>query len=134
GLDRAGQRAGMRQRRLPARFRLAELEGYDFFAGGAREAAGGLEFLEVRDRLDIDDDDLQLGLRREERDVVANRQSRLVAAGDQIFGKDAALLERHIGEDHHAAALPDQCDRTLAQRERAVLGERDEAALGADVA
>ena len=91
-LDRARERAGMRHRRLPAAFRLAELERDDVLAGRARVAAGGLELVEVGDRLDIDDDDLQLGLVGEEGDVVADRQPGLVAAGDEIFGGDAALL------------------------------------------
>ena len=94
-----------------AGLRLAELDRDDRLAGGARRAAGGLEFRQVRDRLDIDDDDLELGLVGEEGDVVADRQPGLVAAGDEVFGRDAALLQRLVGEDHHAAALADQRHR-----------------------
>ena len=61
-------------------------------ARAIRQAA--LEFFEIGDRLHIDDDHLQLGLVGEERDVVAGREPALVAAGDEIFGRDAALLER----------------------------------------
>ena len=96
--------------------------------------AGGLECREIRDRLDIDDDDLELRLVGEEGDVVGDRKAGLVAAGDQIFRRDAALLQRLIGEDHHAAALADERDRAAPHRQRAVLGKRDEAALGADIA
>ena len=91
--DAAGERAGMRHRRLPAAFRLAELERDDMLARGTRVTAGGLELVEVGDRLDIDDDDFQLRLVGEERDVVRHRQSGFVAAGDEIFGGDAAFLQ-----------------------------------------
>ncbi len=77
----------MRHRGLPAAFRLAELERHDVLAGGARHPAGGLELVEIGDRLDIDDDHLQLGLVGEEGDVVADRQPGFVAAGDEIFGR-----------------------------------------------
>ena len=86
-LDAAGERAGMRQRGAAAGFRLAELDGDHRLAGGARQPAGGLELRDLRDRLDIDDDDLELGLVGEERDVVGERQSGLVAAGDQVAGR-----------------------------------------------
>ena len=101
-------------------------------ARASRQAAAN--FCRVRDRLHIDDDDLELGLVGEEGHVVRHRQAGFVAAGDQIFGTDAALLERRIDEDHHAAALPDQRDRAGAHRQRPVLGQRHQPALGADIA
>ena len=70
----------------------------------------------------------------EESDVIGDREPGLVSAGDQIFRPDAALLQRLIGEDHHAAALPDERDRARPHRQRTVLGQSDEAALGADIA
>ena len=133
-LHAAGERAGMRERRLPALFRLAHLQGDDVLAGGARHAAGGLEFLKLRDRLDIDGDDFQFRLIREIGDVVAGREPGLVAAGDEILRRDAALLQRGVGEDHHAAALADQRNRPFLHREHAVFGERDQAGFGADIA
>ena len=86
-LDAAGERPGMRERGAAAGFRLPELDGDNRFAGSARQPAGGLEFRDVRNRLDIDDDDLDLGLTGEERDIVGDRQAGLVAAGDQISGR-----------------------------------------------
>ena len=62
----------MRHRGVAAAFRLAEFYGDDGLAGGARHAARGLEFLDIGDRLDIDDDDFQLGLIGEEGDIVGN--------------------------------------------------------------
>ena len=101
-------------------------------ARAMRQAA--LNFASSRDRLDIDDDDLELRLVGEEGDVVGDREPGLVAAGDQIFRPDAALLQRLVGEDHHAAALADERDRARPHRQRTVLGQRDEAAPGADIA
>src|SRR5262249_56627640 len=60
--------------------------------------------------------------------------SAVVSVGDQILVGYAARLERRIGEDHHAAALADQRDRPFTQFERSVLSERDEPALGTDIA
>jgi hypothetical protein len=100
----------------------------------ARHAASSLECRKVRDRFDVDGDDLELRLVGEIGDVVAGRQTGLIAAGDKILGGDAALLQRGVGENHHAAALADQRDRAFLHPEHAVFGERDEAALGADIA
>ncbi len=133
-LDRAGERAGMCQRGVAASLRQAELDRHHRFSGGARQPARGLEFRDVGDRLDVDDDDLDLGLAGEERDVVRKRQAGFVSAGDQVARCNAALQQRLVGVDHHAAALADQCDRAGADRERPVLGQRHEPALGADVA
>ena len=88
----------------------------------------------LRDRLDIDDDDLEFRLVGEKRDVIRYGQTGFVAAGDQIFGRDPAFLQRRIDEYHHAAALADQRHRPDVQRQRPLLGQRDEAALGADIA
>ncbi len=124
----------MRHRSVAAAFRLAEFYGDDRLAGGARHAARRLEFIDIGDRLDIDDDDFQLGLVGEKGDVVGDAEAGFVAAGDEVFGIHAALLERGVQENHHAAALADQRHRPLAQQQGAVLAERDEAGLGADIA
>ena len=134
GLDAARERAGMRHGGAAPAFGLAELDRDDRLVGGARHAAGGLEFRQLRDRLDIDDDHLELGLIGEESDVIADRKAGFVPAGDQIFRPDAGLLQRLIGEDHHAAALPDQRDRARPHGQGKVLGQSDQAALGADIA
>ena len=57
-----------------------------------------------------------------------------VAAGDEILGMDAAFLQCDIDVEHHPAALADQRHRPLPERQRAVFGQGDQAALGADVA
>ena len=77
---------------------------------------------------------LRIVLVGEEGDVVRDREPGFVAAGDQIVGEDAALLQRLVGEDHHAAALADERDRARLHRQRAVLGQGHEAAAGADIA
>ena len=132
--DAAGKRAGMGHGGVPSARRMAELDGDDRFARGPRGAAGGLEFRQLRDRLDIDDDDLELGLGGEESDVIGDAEAGFVAAGDKVVGMDAALLQRLVGEDHHAAALADERNRAGLDRQRAVLGQGDEAAARTDIA
>ena len=133
-LGGAGERAGMRHRGGAAALRLAELDGDDRLSGGAREPAGRLELFQVGNGLDINDDDFQFRLVGKERDVIGKRKAGFVAVGDQVCGVHAALFERLIEEQHHAAALPDQRHRSGLQPQRPILGERDQTALGADVA
>ncbi len=132
--DRTGERAGMRHGGAAALLRLAELDRNDRLAGGAGVEGCGLELVEVRDRLDVDDDDFQFRLIGKERDVIGNAQAGFIAAGDQIFGVHAALFERGVHEQHHTAALSDQRHRPLPQGQRPVFRERHETRLGADVA
>ncbi len=132
--DRSRERAGVRQRRFAAAFRLAELERNDVLAGAARHAARRLERLEVGHGLDIDDDHLQLRLVGEEGDVIADRQAGLVPAGDKILRDDAALIQGAVGEQHHAAALPHHRDGAFLHRQHAIFGKGDEAGFRADIA
>jgi hypothetical protein len=134
GLDAAGERAGMGHGGAAPGFRLAELDRDDRLAGRARHAARRFERREPRDRLDIDDDDLQFRLVGEEGDVIGDREPDLVAAGDQVLRRDAALLQRLVGEDHHAAALADERHRASLHVQRTVLGQGYEPARRADIA
>jgi len=133
GLRCARERPGVGHRRLAARLRLPEFQGDDRLARRPGQAAGGLEACNVGDRFHIDADDLELRLAGEKRDVVGDRQTGFVAAGDQIFDRNAALLERAVQMDHHAAALTGERDRSGMERQRPVLGQGDEAALAADI-
>jgi hypothetical protein len=133
-LDAAGKRAGVRHGGGAPGFRPAELHRHDLLAGGARHAAGGRELLRIRHCFHVDDDDLELGLIGEESHVVGHREAGFIAAGDQVLRPDAALLQRRIDEDHHAAALPDQRDRAGSHRQGPVFGEGHQPALGADIA
>jgi hypothetical protein len=113
--------------------RLAELDRDDRLSGGARQPAGGLELFQVSNGLDINDDDFQLSFAGKESNIIGERKTGFVAVGDQIRGIHSALFERLIEKQHHAAALADQRHLSGPHPQLAVLGERHQAAFGADV-
>ena len=126
GGDRARERTRMRERRLATLLRLPELDRDDRLASRARVLAGGDEFINVGDGLDVNEDHFQRLVAGEIGDVVGDAQTRLVAAGNEVARAHAAFLQRLIDENHHAAALANE--RHLARRHvlPTILGERHE--------
>jgi hypothetical protein len=101
GLGRSGERSRVRHGGLPPCLRLAELDGDDRLAGRPGDFAGPRKPGNVGDRLHIDDDDFELRLASEERDVIGDGQTGFVPARDQI--PDGARAAKNKAERANAA-------------------------------
>ena len=112
GLNRAGERAGMRHRGRTAALGGAELERDHRLAGGARGLAGLAEHLGVPHAFEIDHDHADRRIGREIGHQVRRLEPGLVAGRDHVADADAAIFQRLADRHHDRAGLPGDRDGT----------------------
>ena len=125
-VERAGERAGVRERGLAALLGAADLDRHHGLAGVARVFAGAPEFGRIADQLDEAGDHLHLRVVGEIADVVGRVEPDLVAGGERVARAHAARAERALDRHHDAAALAEHGDRPGFEVGDAVIGDGDE--------
>ena len=134
GLDRAGQRAGMRHRGGAAAFGGSELERDHRLAGRARGLAGLAEHLGVSHAFEINHDHADRGIGGEIGHQVRGLEPGLVAGGDHVADADAAILQRLADRHHDRAGLTGNRDRARLHRDDAVVDIGEQLFAGAQIA
>ena len=134
GLDRAGQRAGVRHRRRAAAFGGAEFQRDHGFAGGARGLAGLAEHLGVTHALQIHHDDADGGIGGEIGHQVRRLEPGLVAGRDHVADADATILQRLADRHHDRAGLAGDRDRAGLHGDDAVVDIGEQIFAGAEIA
>ena len=134
GLDRAGERAGMRHRRRAAAFGGAEFQRDHRLAGGARGLAGVAERLRVPHAFEIDHDDADRGIGGEIGHQVRRLEAGFVAGRDHVADADAAILQRLADRHHDRAGLAGDRNRARFHGDDAVVDIGEQLFAGAQIA
>src|SRR5690606_822068 len=112
----------------------ADLEDDHRLAVFAGKSAGCLELIEILDRFEIAEDDLRRRVLRQKGNIVGAVEADFIAARDELANLNPAVRQDVIGVEQDAAALADQRHLARSNVELAMVDERDEAAVGNDVA
>ena len=134
GLDRAGQRAGVRHGGGASALGRPEFQGYHGLAGGARCLAGLAEHPGVAHPLQIDHDHTNRGIGGEIAHQVRRFEAGLVAGRDHVADADAAILQRLTDRHHDRAGLAGDRHRTRLHGDDAVVDVGEHLFAGAQIA
>ena len=134
GLDRAGERAGMRHRGGAATLGRSELERDDRLAGGPRGLAGLTEHLGIAHTFQIHHDHADRGIGGEIGHQIRRLEAGLIAGGDHVANADAAILERLADRHHDRPGLAGDRDRAGLHGDDAVVDIGEQPFAGAEIA
>ena len=134
GLDRAGQRAGMRHGGGASALGRPELERDHRLAGGARGLAGLAEHLGVAHAFQIDHDHADGRIGGEIAHQVRRFEAGLVAGRDHVADADAAILQRLADRHHDRAGLAGDRHRARFHGDDAVVDVGEHLFAGAEIA
>ena len=134
GLDRAGERAGVRHRGGAAALGGAEFQRDHRLAGRARGLAGLAKHLGVAHAFEIDHDHADRGIGREIAHQVRRLEAGLVAGRDHVADADAAILQRLADRHHDRAGLAGDRHRPGFHGDDAVVDIGEQLFAGAQIA